>query len=66
MDEKGLVMDETAHFMDETAHFWMKTLLFRVMDQKVILWMKQPNLWRKKIPAVVQVVINNGFRPKNL
>ncbi len=42
-------MDETAHFMDETAHFiWMKTGLFRVMDEKVTLWMKQQNLWKKK------------------
>jgi hypothetical protein len=40
-------MDETAHFMDETAHFiWMKTGLFRVMDEKVTLWMKQQNLWK--------------------
>jgi hypothetical protein len=40
-------MDETAHFMDETAHFMDENVTFQSYGSKVILWMKQPNLWKK-------------------
>ena len=59
-------MDETALFMDETALFMDENVTFQSYGSKGHFMDETAKLMEKKIPAVVQVVINNGFRPKNV
>jgi hypothetical protein len=42
-------------FMDENVTFMDKNHFFGVMDEKVTLWMKLPNLWEKKYQPFISI-----------